>query len=81
MPKARSGNIIRRLLRDIAAGRKTDGDTTSREDFRVLDHPHAEKAREDRRVGQSEPLPSAIGVCRLARRGLFYRRGTSILMR
>ncbi len=35
LPKTRSGKIMRRLLRDIAAGRQT-GDTTTLEDFGVL---------------------------------------------
>jgi acetyl-CoA synthetase len=36
LPKTRSGKIMRRLLRDIAAGQKTMGDTTTLEDFSVL---------------------------------------------
>ena len=36
LPKTRSGKIMRRLLRDIAAGRASVGDTTSLEDFSVL---------------------------------------------
>jgi acetyl-CoA synthetase len=36
LPKTRSGKIMRRLLRDIAAGRATTGDTTTLEDFSVL---------------------------------------------
>jgi acetyl-CoA synthetase len=36
LPKTRSGKIMRRLLRDIAAGRDTDQDTTTLEDFSVL---------------------------------------------
>ena len=36
LPKTRSGKIMRRLLRDIAAGRDTTGDTTTLEDFGVL---------------------------------------------
>jgi len=36
MPKTRSGKIMRRLLRDIAAGRETVGDTTTLEDYAVL---------------------------------------------
>ncbi|MCC6796378.1 MAG: acetate--CoA ligase [Candidatus Hydrogenedentes bacterium] len=42
LPKTRSGKIMRRLLRDIAAGRDTTGDTTTLEDFTVL-----AKLRED----------------------------------
>jgi acetyl-CoA synthetase len=42
LPKTRSGKIMRRLLRDIAAGRQTTGDTTTLEDFSVL-----AKLRED----------------------------------
>jgi acetyl-CoA synthetase len=36
LPKTRSGKIMRRLLRDIAAGRETIGDTTTIEDYSVL---------------------------------------------
>jgi acetyl-CoA synthetase len=36
LPKTRSGKIMRRLLRDIAAGKQTTGDTTTLEDFTVL---------------------------------------------
>jgi acetyl-CoA synthetase len=36
LPKTRSGKIMRRLLRDIAAGRETTGDTTTLEDFSVM---------------------------------------------
>ncbi len=36
LPKTRSGKIMRRLLRDIAAGRKTTGDTSTLEDLSVL---------------------------------------------
>jgi acetyl-CoA synthetase len=36
LPKTRSGKIMRRLLRDIAAGRESTGDTTTLEDFSVL---------------------------------------------
>jgi acetyl-CoA synthetase len=36
VPKTRSGKIMRRLLRDIAAGKETAGDTTTLEDFSVL---------------------------------------------
>jgi acetyl-CoA synthetase len=36
LPKTRSGKIMRRLLRDIAAGRASTGDTTTLEDFSVL---------------------------------------------
>ncbi len=36
LPKTRSGKIMRRLLRDIAAGKETTGDTTTLEDFTVL---------------------------------------------
>ena len=42
LPKTRSGKIMRRLLRDIAAGRVTSGDTTTLEDIGVL-----AKLRED----------------------------------
>jgi acetyl-CoA synthetase len=36
LPKTRSGKIMRRLLRDIAAGRESAGDTTTLEDFSIL---------------------------------------------
>jgi acetyl-CoA synthetase len=36
LPKTRSGKIMRRLLRDIAAGRESVGDTSTLEDFSVL---------------------------------------------
>ena len=43
LPKTRSGKIMRRLLRDIAAGQETTGDTTTLEDFSVM-----AKLREDK---------------------------------
>jgi acetyl-CoA synthetase len=36
LPKTRSGKIMRRLLRDIAAGREVRQDTTTLEDYSVL---------------------------------------------
>ena len=36
LPKTRSGKIMRRLLKDIAAGRASDGDVSTLEDFSVL---------------------------------------------
>ncbi len=36
LPKTRSGKIMRRLLRDIASGKTTVGDTTTLEDYGVL---------------------------------------------
>jgi acetyl-CoA synthetase len=36
LPKTRSGKIMRRLLRDIAAGKETVGDTTTLEDYNIL---------------------------------------------
>ncbi len=42
LPKTRSGKIMRRLLRDIASGKQTVGDTTTLEDYTVL-----AKLRED----------------------------------
>ncbi len=36
LPKTRSGKIMRRLLRDIAAGRESVGDTSTLEDYSVL---------------------------------------------
>ena len=37
LPKTRSGKIMRRLLRDIASGKQTTGDTTTLEDVSVLE--------------------------------------------
>jgi acetyl-CoA synthetase len=36
VPKTRSGKIMRRLLRDLAAGKETQGDVTTLEDMSVL---------------------------------------------
>jgi acetyl-CoA synthetase len=36
LPKTRSGKIMRRLLRDIASGKETIGDTSTLEDYSVL---------------------------------------------
>jgi acetyl-CoA synthetase len=36
LPKTRSGKIMRRLLKDIAAGKETVGDTTTLEDYSIL---------------------------------------------
>jgi acetyl-CoA synthetase len=36
LPKTRSGKIMRRLLRDVARGKETTGDTTTLEDLSVL---------------------------------------------
>ena len=36
LPKTRSGKIMRRLLRDVAAGVESTGDTTTLEDLTVL---------------------------------------------
>ncbi|MFT5690407.1 MAG: acetyl-CoA synthetase, partial [Planctomycetota bacterium] len=36
LPKTRSGKIMRRLLRDVAAGREVHQDTSTLEDFTVL---------------------------------------------
>jgi acetyl-CoA synthetase len=36
LPKTRSGKIMRRLLREIAAGKHTVGDVTTLEDFSVV---------------------------------------------
>jgi len=36
LPKTRSGKIMRRLLKDIAAGKETAGDTSTLEDYSVL---------------------------------------------
>jgi acetyl-CoA synthetase len=36
LPKTRSGKIMRRLLRDIACGKETVGDTSTLEDYAAL---------------------------------------------
>ena len=36
LPKTRSGKIMRRLLKEVAAGAEIKGDTTTLEDFTVL---------------------------------------------
>ena len=36
LPKTRSGKIMRRLLRDIASGKESIGDTTTLEDYSIL---------------------------------------------
>jgi acetyl-CoA synthetase len=36
LPKTRSGKIMRRLLKELAAGGTVKGDTTTLEDFSVL---------------------------------------------
>ena len=36
LPKTRSGKIMRRLLRDIASGKASTGDTSTLEDYSVL---------------------------------------------
>ncbi len=43
LPKTRSGKIMRRLLREIAAGSETVGDVTTLEDFSVLERLRAEE--------------------------------------
>jgi acetyl-CoA synthetase len=36
LPKTRSGKIMRRLLRDIASGNESVGDTSTLEDYSIL---------------------------------------------
>jgi acetyl-CoA synthetase len=36
LPKTRSGKIMRRLLKDVAAGRESTGDTSTLEDLTVM---------------------------------------------
>jgi acetyl-CoA synthetase len=43
LPKTRSGKIMRRLLRDIAAGKETVQDTSTLEDYSVLAKIRAEE--------------------------------------
>lgn len=44
LPKTRSGKIMRRLLKEIAAGGKVKGDTTTLEDYTVLAQLSAQEA-------------------------------------
>jgi acetyl-CoA synthetase len=43
LPKTRSGKIMRRLLRELAAGGAVSGDTTTLEDFSVLERLRAQE--------------------------------------
>jgi acetyl-CoA synthetase len=43
LPKTRSGKIMRRLLREIAASGAVSGDTTTLEDFSVLEKLRAQE--------------------------------------
>ncbi|HEX8638532.1 MAG TPA: hypothetical protein VF692_10755, partial [Pyrinomonadaceae bacterium] len=43
LPKTRSGKIMRRLLRELAAGNTIAGDTTTLEDFSVLEKLRADE--------------------------------------
>ena len=47
LPKTRSGKIMRRLLRDVAGGSETVGDTTTLEDADVLMRLAAERGDEE----------------------------------
>jgi acetyl-CoA synthetase len=47
LPKTRSGKIMRRLLRDVAAGSETKGDTTTLEDAAVLSRLASERGDEE----------------------------------
>jgi acetyl-CoA synthetase len=47
LPKTRSGKIMRRLLRDVASGSETKGDTTTLEDAAVLARLAAERGDEE----------------------------------
>lgn len=44
LPKTRSGKIMRRLLRDIAAGKESAGDTSTLEDYSILAKLRAEES-------------------------------------
>ena len=46
LPKTRSGKIMRRLLRDVAAGREVKQDITTLEDYSVLARLRAEVEEE-----------------------------------
>ena len=47
LPKTRSGKIMRRLLRDVASGSESKGDTTTLEDAGVLSRLAAERGDEE----------------------------------
>ena len=47
LPKTRSGKIMRRLLKDVAAGAQSKGDQTTLEDASVLDKLAAERGYEE----------------------------------
>ncbi len=47
LPKTRSGKIMRRLLRDLAAGRQITGDVSTLEDLATLDTIRAASAEDD----------------------------------
>jgi acetyl-CoA synthetase len=47
LPKTRSGKIMRRLLREIAAGSQTRGDTTTLEDASILNKLAAQRGDEE----------------------------------
>jgi acetyl-CoA synthetase len=47
LPKTRSGKIMRRLLRDIARGKESVGDTTTLEDYSVLAKLRAESGEDE----------------------------------
>ena len=44
LPKTRSGKIMRRLLKQIAAGTEIKGDMTTLEDFSVLERLSGEES-------------------------------------
>jgi acetyl-CoA synthetase len=47
LPKTRSGKIMRRLLREVASGSKSRGDTTTLEDQGVLERLAQSHSSED----------------------------------
>jgi acetyl-CoA synthetase len=47
LPKTRSGKIMRRLLRDVAAGSESKGDTTTLEDASILTRLAAERGHDE----------------------------------
>ena len=62
LPKTRSGKIMRRLLRDVAAGKEQVGDTSTLEDYSVL-----AKLRESE-LRPSQPGSALRGPQQCARR-------------
>ncbi len=60
LPKTRSGKIMRRLLKDIAAGREAQGDISTLEDLNVLAKLKERVARGPRNSAADQPNPEQM---------------------